>query len=285
MIRVGDIDAHVVGDNVLLAGRVQANLLDVAGETLVREGVDREPRLLALADEADVGFGEAGVDAHLGKVLGDLDQRWRLEAGCHRLAKVDDAVDDDAVDRRADDGEIEVGAVTVVLRPRQRHLRLPRLERLARLIVLLPRHILLRKQRLHARLVGLRQFQRRLRADDVGRALALGRGNQRIVQFEQGLAFFYLVVEIDIKLLDRTRHLGADADQDDRVERAVGRHRLRHVAPLDRRQLVALLGVHGGALFGVPDAAADQGGGQRRADEDLADAFHGLPSATGCSSV
>ena len=33
------------------------------------------------------------------------------------------------------------------------------------------------------------------------------------------------------------------------------------------------------------DAAADQAGGQGDADDNLADAFHGLPSAAGCSSV
>ena len=252
---------------------------------LFGKGVDREPRLLALADEADVGLGKAGIDAHFGQVLGDLDQHRRLETGRDGLAEIDDTVDDDAIDRRADDGEIEVGAVAVVLRPGQRHLRLRRLEYLARLVVLLPRHVFLREQRVHARLVRQRQFQRRLGTDDVRGALPLGRRDQGIVQFEQRLALFHLVVEIDIELLDRPRNLRPDADQHDRVERAVGRHRLRHFALLDRRQLVALFRVVGRALLRVPDAAADQAGNHRRAEENLADAFHCFPSAAGCSSV
>ncbi len=234
---------------------------------------------------ADVGLGEAGIDPHLGKVLGDLDQRRRLEAGRDGLAEIDDTVDDNPVDRRADDGEVQVGAITFVLGTRQCHLCLRRLERLARLVVLLLRHVFLREQCLHARLVGLRQFQRCLRTDHARRALALAGGDQRIVQFEQGLAFFHLVVEIDIELLDRARHLGADADQHDRVERAVGRHRLRHVARFDRRQLVAQFRILRRTLLRVPDAATDHGGGERYADENLADMLHGLPSAAGCSSV
>ena len=61
-----------------------------------------------------------------------------------------------------------------------------------------------------------------------------------IAVIEQGLALFHLVVEVDIELPDRPRNLRPDADQDDRIERAVGRHRLCHLALLDRRELEAL---------------------------------------------
>ena len=58
---------------------------------------------------ADVRLGDAGVDLHLGQVLGDGEQRGRLQRGGHRLADVDVARDDDAVDRRDDGGVGEVG--------------------------------------------------------------------------------------------------------------------------------------------------------------------------------
>jgi hypothetical protein len=45
---------------------------------------------------ADVGLGKARIDAHLRQILGDLDQRRRLQTGGDRLPEVDDAVDDDA---------------------------------------------------------------------------------------------------------------------------------------------------------------------------------------------
>jgi hypothetical protein len=38
---------------------------------------------------ADVGLGEGGVDLHLRQVLGDLEQRRRLEAGGDGLADID----------------------------------------------------------------------------------------------------------------------------------------------------------------------------------------------------
>jgi hypothetical protein len=77
---------------------------------------------------------------------------------------------------------------------------------------------------------------------DVGRRLSGLRGEQRVVEFEQRLALLDLVVEIDVQPGDRAGNLRADADQDHRVERAVGRYRLREVAPFDGLQLVALFG-------------------------------------------
>jgi hypothetical protein len=57
---------------------------------------------------ADVGFGDVGVDLHLGEVLRDREERRRLQAGGDRLPDVDGARDDDAVDRRDDDRVLEL---------------------------------------------------------------------------------------------------------------------------------------------------------------------------------
>ena len=79
LLRVGDIDADVIGDDILLVGRVEPDLLDIADEAAIGEGIDGKFRLLPLADAADIGLGKTGVDAHLGEILGDLDQGRRLE--------------------------------------------------------------------------------------------------------------------------------------------------------------------------------------------------------------
>ena len=64
---------------------------------------------LGLADQADVGLVDRGVDIDLLlQVRGDDEHHRRLELGGHGLARIDLAVDHDAVDRRADVGEIEV---------------------------------------------------------------------------------------------------------------------------------------------------------------------------------
>ena len=81
---------------------------DLAREVAPREGVDREARRLADAQPADVGLVDRRLDLHVAQVLRDGEQHRRLQAGGHGLAGVDVAQDHRAVDRRADDGALEV---------------------------------------------------------------------------------------------------------------------------------------------------------------------------------
>jgi len=114
-----------------------------------------------------------------------------------------------------------------------------RLARLHGLVELLARDVFLIEQRFHARLVGAGQIQCRRDVADVGRRLPGLRGKQRLVEFEQGLVLFHLVVEIDVELGHRAGNLGADVDQHHRIERAVGRNGLHQVALFDNLQPVA----------------------------------------------
>ena len=79
----------------------------LSGESVLRIGVDGEddrlPALLGVADQADVGLVDRGVDVDLLlQVGGDDEHHGRLELRGHRLARIDLAVDNDAVDRRLD---------------------------------------------------------------------------------------------------------------------------------------------------------------------------------------
>ena len=164
-------NAHVVGDDVLRRCRVEANLLDFAVKTAVREGVDGEAYLLAFSDSANIGFGKARIDAHLGEILGDLDQRWRLQAGGDGLPQVDNPVDDHAGNRRADHRVTQVDLVLVSGGAGLCQLRFGGFAGLPGLVELLTRNVLLGKQRLHPCLVGLGQLKRSRDIIDVRRRL------------------------------------------------------------------------------------------------------------------
>jgi hypothetical protein len=69
--------------------------------------------MLAGTDPADIRLVDVGVDLHLGQVGGDDEERRRLHARGDRLADVDAALNDDAVDRRFDHGVREVDLVLV----------------------------------------------------------------------------------------------------------------------------------------------------------------------------
>src|SRR5439155_24834898 len=104
-----DRDHDGVGDDVLDdLGRL-ADLRHAAHERLAGEGVHREGRPILEPHAPDVGLVHADLDLHLGEVLGDREQHRRLQRGGHRLADVDLARDDHAVDRRADRRVLEVG--------------------------------------------------------------------------------------------------------------------------------------------------------------------------------
>ncbi|ODT33960.1 MAG: hypothetical protein ABS55_12105 [Lautropia sp. SCN 70-15] len=90
---------------------------DLAFEAPPGIGIDGEARLLAHLDAADVGLVDAGVDLHVAQVAGDHEQFGRLQARGHRLAGIDRALDDHAVDRAAYHGAVEVD-------PRRGHRRL-----------------------------------------------------------------------------------------------------------------------------------------------------------------
>ena len=114
-----DVDDGVVGDDVLHRLRRISNLPDAAGEFLVGVGIDEEGGHHPIVQLAHVRLGHRGVDLHLAKVLGDGEERGRGERGGHRLADVDGAGNDDAVD-----GGINIGVLEVLLGLLERGLRL-----------------------------------------------------------------------------------------------------------------------------------------------------------------
>ena len=127
-LRVRHVDDRAVGRHVLDDDRLQPDLRHRAVERVGRIGVDAERDVLTGTDAADVGFVDVRVDLHLRQVGGDDEERRRLHAGRDRLADVDAALDDDAVNRRRDDRVIEVDLVLVDRRLRlaDRGLRLRR---------------------------------------------------------------------------------------------------------------------------------------------------------------
>ena len=136
VVAVVDVDHGVVGHHALGRGRRVADLADHAVELPARERVDRERRLHALGQPADVALGDRGVDLHAREVLGDREQHRRLERRRHGLADVDRARQHDAVDRRVDrrvrQGELglrQVGGGLGLARRARRPARPPRCRR------------------------------------------------------------------------------------------------------------------------------------------------------------
>ncbi len=94
-------DDRVV-DHVLRRLRLQAHLLHLSLEMLVRIGLYRKPHVLPIDDRADVALVHRRQDLHLRQVVRDEEQLRRLHARDHGLPELDGALDDDAVDRRVD---------------------------------------------------------------------------------------------------------------------------------------------------------------------------------------
>ena len=108
-IIVGGGDDDFVGDDVAGGGGLLADLCDTAVEGVVGEGVDGKADALAFAYVAYVGFVNVGDDAHLGEVLGYLEEGGGVEAGGYGLAFFDFFAEDYAVDGAGDGGVAEVG--------------------------------------------------------------------------------------------------------------------------------------------------------------------------------
>ncbi|KFB72192.1 MAG: hypothetical protein AW09_002610 [Candidatus Accumulibacter phosphatis] len=119
-------------------------------------------------------------------------------------------------------------------------LRLARAARLDGLLEFLPGDVFLFEQGFHPCFAGARQVERSGDVLHVGRRLPGLRGEQRVVEFEQCLAFLDLVVEVDIEPGDRSGNLCADTDQYHRVECAIGRDRLADIPLFDGLHFVAL---------------------------------------------
>ena len=101
-------DDGVVGDDVLDCGRVHAHLAHRSGESLARERVHAELRGGPHFDLPHVGLVRLGIDQHLGQVLGDNEQRGRLQAGGDSLADIDVPRDHRAVNGCPDGGMVQV---------------------------------------------------------------------------------------------------------------------------------------------------------------------------------
>ncbi len=104
---IGDVEHHVIGDDILNRDWRLTHLPHHAFEVPIREGVDPEARALTLAHVADIRFADVGIDLHLGQVLGDQKQRRGLETGRDGLSDVDIARHHRAVHRRHDVGVVQ----------------------------------------------------------------------------------------------------------------------------------------------------------------------------------
>ena len=247
---VREVDDCVVGDDVLDRRRIHADLAHDSAERVFRERIDLEARRVPALDPTDVGLVYLRVDLHLGQVLRDREDGRRLQRRSDRLAHVDVARHDDAVDRRANHGMVEVGAGDrnggVLLAHQRLGLRdtrrrgIPR--RLRRFVVagrdielLLGDDAILRHRRgpvvirlrLHQRRIGLREI--RLGHDHAGPCRLEVRGGlqQRALQqrrVDQGDHFppVHARVEVDVELGDRARHLGTDLHGNHGVDRSGG---------------------------------------------------------------
>ena len=103
------VDHHRVGDHVLRHRGVQPHLAHRAVKFLAGIGVDGEGHGLADVDPPDVGLVDRGPGLYALGVAADEKQAGDAHVGDHGLADVDLAVDDHAVDRRADGAVVEIG--------------------------------------------------------------------------------------------------------------------------------------------------------------------------------
>jgi hypothetical protein len=89
------------------------DLQDLTAERLVRKGIDRERRVLADLELADVGLVDPAAHLHFAQVVRDLEQGLGFQCHGDGLAGVDVAPNDDAVNRRANFGAsaVDLGLV------------------------------------------------------------------------------------------------------------------------------------------------------------------------------
>ena len=106
-----DRQHRLVGDDALHDLGAEADVADAGGKLAVRIGIDAERRLLTDPDLADIGLVDVDLQFHVAQVLGDHEQDRRLQRRGDDLTGIDAALQDDAVDRRADAGLGEVDLV------------------------------------------------------------------------------------------------------------------------------------------------------------------------------
>ena len=121
LILIGGVDDHVISHHTLVNGWVQSHQPDRARKVAFWIRVNTEFDRHALLNRAYVGFGHGRVDLHGVETLGDLKQGRRIKAGGNRLAEVNLAINDDAIDRRANDGVGKIGFFAIQLGLHLRH--------------------------------------------------------------------------------------------------------------------------------------------------------------------
>ena len=104
LLGIGRGNDRRVGDDVLHRFRRPAHLDDPAVKDAVRIGVHGKLGGLALFDRSDIRFIDAAAHLHLTEIARDAKQGLRLQPCRDRLPRIDLAADDDAVDRRSNDG-------------------------------------------------------------------------------------------------------------------------------------------------------------------------------------
>ena len=131
---------------------------------MITDRLDVEPHLRSALHSADLSFRDFGEQPHATQIA-DGEEHGRMHGGRDRLADVHVTADDDAVDRRSNDGAIEADLRLCHGRPRRGdvrvgalHVRRGLLHGCAREVELGARELLIAGQRLgifqlHARIV------------------------------------------------------------------------------------------------------------------------------------
>ena len=88
LIGIGHVDNYRVIDHVLQSHRLQPHLPNGTIKHLVHICVDLERDFLSHFDLADIGFVNAGLELHLGKVIRNGKQGGGAETGCHGLPDI-----------------------------------------------------------------------------------------------------------------------------------------------------------------------------------------------------
>ena len=257
-VLVAHIDDRRVGNDALLGRSRVAHLPHAAGEGAVRERVHRELHFLTFGDAAHVGFGDGGVDLHLGEIVHQREKDRCVHARIDGAAFVGLAVEHHAVDRRGDHGafEIELGVGDGRLAGQHGGVRLRQL-RVDAVELLLGNQLLLEQV---GRALGVDhdQLVAGLGRGEIGFRLAQALDWRRLVDAGEHVALFDDGIVVDQHFLDLAGNLGADVYRHDRLQISRGRHRLRDVTPGDLRQL-KLRRLFGLVAKVVPTAAGGPG--------------------------
>ncbi len=235
-------------------------------------GVHREGGLLPGLDLADVGLVHRHLELHLRQVVGDGEEGRRRQRGGHRLAHVDVARDDDALDRRLDGGVAQVGLHALQGGPGRRASGAVLVEGRARGVDLDLRHHAAGLQRVDARAVALGLPHPHVGLDQLGlRLLHLG-AQERGVELRQHLPAAHAVVEVRVQGGDGAADLAAHQDGRHRLDGAGRRHLHADVPALHGLGPVARL-VPARAL-GAPEPEAARRQGQHHHHDPSAPVAH-----------